>query len=175
MLPNLTSPEHEPQAHVEHRPPRDCSHSNFELQNVDVACVWGTSKMVHVYKAHAKRWLEHTTNFFHVFYTHTYMHTWGVLYIIKYLGWYRMGHKHTGVHTCAVLSPSIFHISHSNIFTADLLRTAPQRYVSHRCRPVPFSTSPFLPVLLSPRLSCVLSHALRYPATASSLASAGIA
>ena len=35
-----------------------------------------------------------------------------------------MGHKHTGVHTCAVLSPSIFHISHSNIFTADLLRTA---------------------------------------------------
>ena len=62
MLPNLTCPEHAPQAHLEHRHPQDFSHSHFELQNVAVARVWGTSEMVRVYKAHAKRLLEHTTH-----------------------------------------------------------------------------------------------------------------
>ena len=61
MLPNLTCPELKPQAHFEHRHPRDCSHSHFELRNVAVARVLGTSEMVHVYKAHAKRLLGHTT------------------------------------------------------------------------------------------------------------------
>ena len=62
MLPNLKCKEHKPQPRFEHRPPRDCSHSHNELQNVAVAYVWGTLKMVHVYKTHAKRELEHTTN-----------------------------------------------------------------------------------------------------------------
>ena len=64
LLANLTCPELEPQVHVEHRHPRDCSRSHFDLQNVAVARVWGTSKMVHVYKTHAKRLLEHTTHIF---------------------------------------------------------------------------------------------------------------
>ena len=64
MLPNLTCPELEPQAHVENRHPRDYSHSHFELRNVAVARARGTSKMVHVYKVHAKRSLGNTTNVF---------------------------------------------------------------------------------------------------------------
>ena len=64
MLPNLTCPELEPQAHFENRHPRDYSHSQFELRNVAVARARGTSKFVHVYKVRAKRLLESTTSFF---------------------------------------------------------------------------------------------------------------